>query len=291
MVRTITLANRALDTDSLKAILPAPLSPITTLDLSRNMLGDESISHLSRRPHNKLRAINVTHNNLGNQSLVALLNGLNFPSLEHLAIGHNGVDEGGPAMLNNHDGFPPLTRLQIGGNLLGASGFDTLMTLPWFSELRALGCTSIMRSECGPGGLTRVLQAAPLLEHLDLSSNPLMDHLCDSMNGVFPSQPKLKTLLLRHCKLTSEGLEALGMMGDSWLCGVTHLDLSYNRIGDRGALQLINTSWLPNLTALNLTANRISADVISRIAHSDLAKRVDIRLEQELSWQGILNPS
>jgi hypothetical protein len=62
---------------------------------------------------------------------------------------------------------------------------------------------------------------------------------------------------LDSCGITAAGVEALA--GADWLGGLTHLDLSYNQIDERGARALAGARPLSCLRYLDLRSNPLTA--------------------------------
>ena len=289
LVRTIVLNHKHLGSRELERLISPTLDHLTTLDLSHNLLDDVCAELIAEAPSfNNLTAVAIAHNIVGSKGFAALLSGDALPHLSHLSISHNRIDERGPQLITQQAQHPPLTHLQIGGNHLGDNGLKQLSSLPWFSQLVALDCADTGLYKNSAETISVSLERSRKIAFLNLSNNPLSDRLIDSLLNTSNPFSHLKVLLLRNCKLSSDGLETLFRHRPSWLTTLTHLDLSHNLIGDRSAQLLAKTDPLPALRELDLSANRISPETCEQLIASELASRVKLTLSQDLSWDGLL---
>ncbi|KAK3758293.1 hypothetical protein RRG08_004115 [Elysia crispata] len=165
--------------------------------------------------------------------------------------------------------------------LLKTNKFITQLTL---SEMKLSG----KAMEC----LAKTIKACIALKTVDLSSNFLSDHDCDSLCDIIEETDGIRELILHHNQLGECGVALGRAIADN--ITMTSLDLSWNHIRGRGAvgiarglqrnqhLSTVNLSWngfgfdgcvalaatlLQNtsLLVLNLTSNRIHLPALHKL--------------------------
>lgn len=218
--------------------------PFHTLDMSGNDLRD-----LPMLP-DSLISLNLANNGL--TSLGRL------PDLDSLDVSGN--------RLGNGDAFPAsLVRLAIAEthrtqlpNLAGLRHFDGSFNA--FESLQALEGTRLTRVSLR-GCRLRPEQARgcrlPALRRLDLSVNFLGDQVVHLIDFT-----RLARLQLMNALVTHRGV---AMLVDRRPGHLTHLDLSWNPIGDDAVPLLLS---LPNLFELNVSGTKLSRRGVRRLSEA-----------------------
>uniref|UniRef100_A0A8C1Y0R8 NACHT domain-containing protein n=1 Tax=Cyprinus carpio TaxID=7962 RepID=A0A8C1Y0R8_CYPCA len=199
-------------------------------------------SALQSNPSN-LRELDLSGNPLGVENLGVLLRNPEF-KLEILALGCCDVtDEGCSAVTSALKSNPShLRELDLSGNQLGDSGVkylcDLLMNPQCKLEILDLCGCRITEKQC----LILILGLCSNPSHLrelNLSENQMknsgVNHLCDVLKD---SQCKLKRLRLRYCDITDEGCSALTSALNSNPSHLRELDLSGNKVKNKGVKHL-----------------------------------------------------
>uniref|UniRef100_A0A8C1MGW5 NACHT domain-containing protein n=1 Tax=Cyprinus carpio TaxID=7962 RepID=A0A8C1MGW5_CYPCA len=260
---------------ALTSALQSNPSNLRELDLSGNPLGVENLGVLLRNPEFKLeilamcgcsitekqflslssalrsnlshlRELDLSENELKNTGVNHLCDVLKDSKckLERLRLGCCDVtDEGCSAVTSALKSNPShLRELNLSGNQLGDSGVkylcDLLMNPQCKLEILDLCGCRITEKQC----LILILGLCSNPSHLrelNLSENQMknsgVNHLCDVLKD---SQCKLERLRLRYCDITDEGCSALTSALNSNPSHLRELDLSGNKVKNKGVKHL-----------------------------------------------------
>ncbi|MDQ3301459.1 MAG: hypothetical protein M3619_33175, partial [Myxococcota bacterium] len=173
--------------------------------------------------------------------------------------------------------FPRIRRLVIRGSL-GDDGFAALCKSKRTAELRALNVTA---TELGSEALAMLKGGLPHCTNLVLTSNGLGDEGIEGLRR-WKQLPRVETLYLSGCELSSEGLEAL--LAEP-LPRLAKLCLSNNELDDSCADVIAsNAANLPALAHLELKNTGLGMDGLAVLAAARLPalRRLDVR-KNELS--------
>ncbi|KAF5888907.1 protein NLRC5-like, partial [Clarias magur] len=251
-------------------------SHLIELDLSGNNAGDsgiKQISNLLQNSHCVLETLRVSDNNIREEGYTALAEALKSSHLIELDLRGNDPGDSGVKLLTDllhdpdctlntlrllktgaaQDGYDLLSRvlgenpllqreLNVSEKIHGDSAVKQLSALLEDSHCRAqiLRVNKVRMTAAGCAALTSALCLNPShLRELELSENTLggsgVKELCDVLKN---PQIKLRRLGLCKCSLTEGGCADVV----SALClnpsHLQDLDLSENKIGDRGVKQL-----------------------------------------------------
>lgn len=145
-------------------------------------------------------------------------------------------------LLASATGLPALEELDLGGNFLQVSFLEAFVGAPRTLRLRTQRFDGCYLGDEGARLLAR--------------------------GGAWEM---LRVLGLRSCRLEDGGISRL--VSSNGLRALTHLDLSWNTIGDEGARALIATRRLPHLVELDVRNCKMSAENVA-----ELHKRYGARL-------------
>lgn len=212
--------------------LEAPKLEVLRLDW--NAAADDGVLGLLSSSHHKLKVLGLDHNNLSAKAIRAIVASEHLSALETLTLEGNPLtDEGALALSSRADRLGALKRLKLGQTQLTANACAALSALN-----------------------------APSLAHLDVSENALTD-ACTLELLKANYIPRLRALLISKAELTSQSAAALAQEKTLSLAA---LDLSQNRLDERGCQQLMTSSALKRLEALSLAQNEVGPGCAASIA-------------------------
>ncbi|XP_077080849.1 NACHT, LRR and PYD domains-containing protein 12-like isoform X1 [Siphateles boraxobius] len=186
-----------------------------------------------------LRKLNLTENKLGNSGVKLLSDGLKDPhcKLEILRLIKCGVtDEGCAALASALRSNPShLRKLDLSINKLGNRG--VMLLSDGLNELEILGLRDCGVTDEGCADLASALRSNPShLRKLDLSRNNIGNRGVKLLSDLKKDPHyKLETLELRDCGVTDEGCADLASALRSNPSHLRELDLSWNKLGNRGS--------------------------------------------------------
>ncbi|MCC7290454.1 MAG: hypothetical protein IT449_00165 [Phycisphaerales bacterium] len=240
------------------------LQAVTSLHLNGAAIGPDGICTLLAESRHLagLTYLSVDDCALGGPGFTLLGSHLpSFPKLELLGLSRNGSGAAGVRALGAHlrsAGVPSLRFLDLSENAIGDQGTDELAVI-------ASGAGGLRELLLRRNGITahgaKALAAAhwPELTLLILEDNRIGDAGAATL-GTSDGIPKLRDLWLSGNDIGSAGAEVLASARARWTM-LSHLDLSYNRIDNAGALALMSAAckepWASVLVSLGLVGNPI----------------------------------
>ncbi|XP_062377689.1 leucine-rich repeat-containing protein 31 [Sardina pilchardus] len=206
MIRALRLVDCQLSDADMKALGQAlPLMPsLEDLDVSCNRITTGGVKEL-------FSCVNTTH-------------GLKTLMLHMCGLEQDGLCIFGEAL----QFFPTLERLDLSANK-GASGGLAKMTknLAQMTHLSCLGIHLCGLTEEDVMALVQVIPSLSALTELDVSSNKKIGDALQSLLSVLPL-PKMRSLLLNNCGLSTDSYEALGSAVPS-LSQLERLNVAWNK--------------------------------------------------------------
>jgi Leucine-rich repeat (LRR) protein len=189
------------------------------------------------------------------------------PRLQKLDLSENRLTEEPLVQLLAAPILSTVEDLDLSTNNLGAEGIRAIAAahLPNLRSLR------LSRTRPGESGIRSLCDSGSLseLRSLSLSGNNLYSPVRALRSGS-EALANLRVLDLSENRLGDEGV--MDIAQDSrrnylrtQLRNLAHLDLSENQIGDVGADALMNSPHLESIVFLNLSKNNISAEVAARL--------------------------
>ena len=207
--------------------------------------------------HSKLESLDFSSNDYDRSRYVELARILrmSFVNLQHLYLGDNIIcDVGSTALALALANKKLLRTFDLGGNAIGSQGTSSLsIALTNCMHLHTLDLNSNAIDNSGAQALFPTLNDKKNLETVDLSGNRIT-----SLRGFkMVSNSLLKYLKLGNNRIDDEGIKELDLTN----CNKLHtLNLSFNRIGDRGIHALLPTlNGKRDLQTVNLSGNRITS--------------------------------
>ncbi|MEL6182872.1 MAG: hypothetical protein AAFS10_28210, partial [Myxococcota bacterium] len=192
-----------------------------------------------------------------------------------LRMAGTNIDERALKVLAHTTPCPTLTALDLGGTWLGDEGMAWLARTSWPEHLQELGLYGVRLSHNGVQALSAAFgQGSWPLQTLDLSFNSRLGDQGLRELALCTGLETLKTLRLRRCDISSDGIASLVNCCPTWLHNLHHLDLSDNHIGDRGADLMASLETLPTGACIDLSSNRLTRAASRAVARTPLAERV-----------------
>jgi uncharacterized protein (TIGR02996 family) len=224
--RSLLLASNRISAVGVRALAVDSLNGLAELDLADNLLGDEGVRALAVSiPWRGLTLLDLNLNRIGDTGLHSLTRARCVGDLRVLNLANNPIGTKGARSLAQSPLSRCLTRLYLNGNRLGDDGARAIAAARWPKLARL----SLAVNRIGSAGVA-ALAAAPLDELVSLS-------LCGN-------------------DLDDNAVRALAR-ADCWP-RLARLDLSRNRLSERGVSDLANSPLAAGLRVLCLAANGIS---------------------------------
>jgi uncharacterized protein (TIGR02996 family) len=269
------------------------LAQIEELELGYTDLTGAELRTLLRSKHlTGLKALHLAGNQLGNEGARALIGWRGLSRLESLDVSSCEIDADTITALLLCESVKNLTRLRIGRNTDPAGAAKRVLQTPHLKQLTELDLSSAVFDTPTESGFGTAA-FAKTLRHLDLDSATFPpDALASFTRSKLPALQVLRlnsvtlrapgaallaraawrgTLTELHldvCELGPVGVEALATGAFPKL---THLDLSRNRLGNRGGVALEGAAkCFPALTNLRLWDNHLGAEAVEHLAKSKL---------------------
>ncbi len=269
------------------------LDQIDELDFSYAELAADGLAAILRSNHlNSLKSLRLSGNDIGDAGAVALEEWPGLAKLESLDVSCCKIFVSGVTRLARCYGLANLTTLRIGRNDFREDGLGELLVSPHLGRLtdlelggarfddyraRALNATAFYgtlrhldldsaRFQFGGFEIFTSI-ALPALRWLKLNDVNLRPPAAGNLAGA-AFAPTLEELYLDNTRLGSSGVEALAA---GKFPRLTTLDLSRNRLDNRGGITLANAAdAFPVLANLRLWDNRLGPDGVAALAGSEL---------------------
>lgn len=249
-VRTLILRNNQLSGDGLKALLQtAKLRELEELDLAFNEVAEAGVRALATASLPRLVRLSLRGVLPGGPALKALAAAGEkaMPQVRALDLGENQIEDADLAPLLASGWVRPLHELKLDQNQLTAASITKLAAL----KLRDLRRLDLSNNSVGTVGIRSLARAAflPGLSALALRYTKLGEAGVLDLAKLLPAAAKLTELDLLGAGVNESGLGAI--LATATARRLTLLDLSYNALGDAGAVRLAAIE-LPALTTLRL---------------------------------------
>ncbi len=255
-LRALGLRRCQLEPAALEALGKGPLlAQIEQLWLSENPVDAQGIYGLAKgaRPH-RLRGLDLSQAHLWEEGAIALSDWLDQVPLETLGLSHCGVRDRGLEALVQRVNPERLRTVGFQHNALRDSGIEAMVKAGWFHFLETCMLQSNHLTHRG-------------LAHLARTSFFQRQHIWDGFEhnplgargaAVLAQVPatRVDTLVLRRCQLDDEAAQSLAKA--PWFSALRTLDLSYNKISDRGFEALVDGLEGSGLQRLELRNNQLS---------------------------------
>jgi uncharacterized protein (TIGR02996 family) len=240
-LRTLSIRNNHLGAAEARALAnSAALASLVELDLENNAIGTEGLKLLAESPWlSSVQVLNLRNNSPLISSLTGKLTGT--------PIGAEAI-----RALMTSPTFAGLRVLRLWRNQLGPEGSAVLADA---SRLRDLIDLDLSHNELGEDGAAVLASGSRLvgLRGLDVAENDLGNAGVQSL-ARSPHLRELVSLRLARNNITDAGVHPLAAAD---LTGLRDLDLSYNPLGDAGALSLSLSPHLDGLRCLSLAGTHI----------------------------------
>ena len=283
----LNLAENMLDYKAAKFLTKAEFKSLDKLNISQNNIGPLGMDILSQKGQfPNLRELNVSENNLLKEGTKALANGEVFKNIISLFIEGNDINDYGLFLLANGK-LINISELYLARNKIGDSAISYLYK---FKNLEILDLQNNMLTYksinylCG-----KYFQN---IKRLNLDNNKI------GVEGTFiiTSQEKnsLRSLSLVRNDICTKGAELISFyshlgliynlnisdnfindLGFYFLCkgklkNLKRLDVSLNRITDKGLVYLTEASFISNLNYLNFAGNEITDEGVKYISFTKM---------------------
>ncbi len=245
------------------------LTGLRTLLLNGNEIGERGAAALVAWPGlARLEALDLAGCNLGRHEVSQLVTSARIGNLKRLDISRNANDLD---VLENllTSAHPRLTDLGLGSTELNPIDAGLFRRAAFAKTLQRLDLDS---ANFQPGAFAELTRCAlPALQSLKLNSVPLRATAPASLaNALFAGM--LTTLSLDNCELGATGAEEFF---EGKFPKLTTLDLSRNRLTNRGGIALANAAKsFPALATLKLWDNKLGPSAITALANSKVLEYV-----------------
>jgi Ran GTPase-activating protein (RanGAP) involved in mRNA processing and transport len=266
----------------------ASLKAVRELRVENERVGDVLVAVVAACTPGRLRRLELVDVGLTDDGAEALARLPQLAGVAHLDLRANQLGPNGIAAICRSPYLTGVTKLAIGGRSynpyyddkhvqgIGDDGLAAIVAARAFADLREL---EVANASVSPAGVA-VLAGSPLasrLRRLDLSTNDLGFDGAVAL-AVTP-WPVLRDLRLRRCALDDAAIEPLAQAD---FRDMRDLDLSYNSVGQPGAVSLATSARLETLWRLNLHDNFIGDTGLIALARSRaLTRLVELDLEQD----------
>lgn len=252
---------------------------VTNLDLSHNKIGVNHSKGLEFIYHNKhLKHIDLSHNELGDTGMIYVAQSISHYDnvFESIDLSYNGLTSEGLkkffSILTNTNSIGGLKNLFLRGNEIEVKDVSPTYIYDFFNRTgRELKILDLSENKIGDN-FARIL--ANILNSRNRSSLASGWHGC-----------KLEFLHLRNNSIGLEGAKAFATLFEGKNPHLSGIDLSYNKIGDKGAILLGNAlerNTETILAHLNLCNNKIRDEGATALATALLTntalKHLDLSL-------------
>jgi len=225
--------------------------------------GRHGLAACAASPHLAgLRSLRLGKNGIGAAGATTLFASKVVPALDHLAIEDNGLHSDGMEALARGPWLKTVRRLEL-HRVNVNTGWQPLERAKAFGQIRELHLTSTGVFQ--PGNfICSSIAASKVLR--DLSALTVARHSLETgglkhLAKVTHSQPH--TIDLSHNIVGPQAIEAF--VTAKVAARVRVLDLSFNKLGDRGAKALLVKGALPAIEELRLSENGISPALVEQL--------------------------
>jgi len=221
----------------------------------------------SRRRGGFLESVTGTLAQLTNEASAELF--ASQPIVEVMVTGVEGT--AGVKKLLKAPWLSRMRRLVVRG-ALGDDGFAALVAAPAVQQLQALNVTAN-----GIKSLAALAGNLPACRLLALTGNSIGDAGALQL-AAWTHLPKVETLYLSKCGITSKGAQSLLAVA---MPGLEKLCLSSNALKDKiGEVVIVNAKHVPNLRRLELKNASLSIDAVDAVMKAKLPRlaSLDVRI-------------
>jgi Ran GTPase-activating protein (RanGAP) involved in mRNA processing and transport len=253
---------------------------VTNLDLSHNKIGVNHSNGLEFIYHNKrLKHIDLSHNELGDNGMIYVAQCIsNYDNVfESIDLSYNGLTSEGLkkffSILTNTNSIGGLKNLFLRGNGIEVKDVSPTYIYDFFNS------------------------TGRELKILDLSENKIGDNFASILANILKSSRrflasgwhgcKLEFLHLRNNSIGLEGAKAFATLFEGKNPHLSGIDLSYNKIGDKGAILLGNAlerNTETILAHLNLRNNKIRDEGATALATALLTNTALKHLDLSMNY-------
>ena len=232
------------------------LRQLMRLDLAGNHFTFAGWQALADSPHlERLRHLNLANNRLGPREIEALVKSSWYPGLHRLDLSRNPILDRGAEALAAARPAPELTHLDLTDAEIGEAGMEALSGSPLLAHVRNLQLTYNRISAEGAEQLARSSYLGAVTS-LDIGGWHFGDAGVEKLIGA--RLPRLRSFDIAYNDFSLAGAEYLAKA--NFLPALTFLNVSCNKVGDKGTSTLLDALGEGNLEALDLASNDLGAD-------------------------------
>ena len=229
--------------DSLMKEWTPPLSTVKTLhtlylqSCNNSPDGIKSVANILSR-FTSLQSVSLIDMNICDEGVRLLSGSLQWHCIRVLILSHNKIgDDGARAIAHALRGCEVLSVLDLSGNGIQDAGAEAISEALRSCKLQRLSLASNCIGDDGARAIVHVLRGCGALSVLDLSGNGIQDAGTKGLSEALRSCKLQRLSLAFNCIRTDGSLAVAGVLKHVYKFLDT-LDLSYNRLGDVGAVCL-----------------------------------------------------
>jgi uncharacterized protein (TIGR02996 family) len=261
---TLTAGANAAPPEAVELLGSGALANLTHLELSGRNVSPRELEALANALPVRLGSLSLVNVGAGIDRILDPLADVRLPGLLDLDLSRNSLGSPAARSLARSVFLESVENLDLSTNLLGDEGIGWLARSNHFGRLRKLNLSGNL---LGPAGCRALASGSfPALRSLHLRNNRIGDEgLRCLVRG--PDLAGLKALHASYNRITSLGALELAEAFPPWL---EVLDLSWNRIGDSGAIALVSESEAHRLAALDLSYGELGDSAARALAGAPL---------------------
>lgn len=263
------------------------LEQIPEIDLCGNTLGNGGISQLARSKHfANVEYLHLGFNDLTDQGLRALADMPQLAQLRELYLDYNRLlSSPGLRALADSPFMSNLRHLDLSGNSLSESALKVLIN---GESLKKLDSLVLAGNQIGDGGL-EALARSELLKRM-LKRSPALDlrrnNIGPSGMRALAASPNVEPMEELDLAINVIGDAGLSLLAQSPFLRLKRLNVSNNRIGDPGVIELARSRLPETLEYLDLQENFITTESVRIVDEAAKAvhwrRKIDIRYDPGL---------
>ena len=229
--------------DSLMKEWTPPLSTVKTLhtlylqSCNNSPDGIKCVANILLR-FTSLQSVSLIDMNICDGGVRLLSDSLQWRCISVLILSHNRIsDDGARAIAHALRGCEVLSVLDLSGNGIQDAGTEALSEALRSCKLQRLTLASNCIGDDGAWAIANALRGCEVLSVLDLSGNGIQDAGTEALSEALRSCKLQRLSLASICMGPSGALAVAGVLKQVYK-SLDTLDLSYNRLGDVGAVCL-----------------------------------------------------